>query len=188
MTNNFEAGMDNLLKAIREGSERKYMDTVQDMIKKYDYLDIRNPEDYNLLISQTLAEQEEILVSLALAHIELDEKEKHKLEFLYTQYEFVEHQLDNFILKFEGFACSSDKVRWLLNNYIIYLTKNTVAVIDEKKFWHPAYGEVKEWFDWIDTFYLMYYKGEIIPYVQNQMVLIKRYTNRKEREKQPPFQ
>lgn len=169
-----EKTIDALLLAFQNQAEQKYLEGVQKTLVEYDYLDIRDPEEFDLLMFSTLKEQEGIYASLALATVELEPKRKHRLEFIYTSYDFVMNHLEGFIEEKEGLVCSSDKSRWLLNGYRAYFINGIVEEIPalkERKFWHPKFGEAKDWFSWIDTFYDLYH-GEITGYVDSKEKLV----------------
>ncbi|MCU7667818.1 hypothetical protein [Bacillus thuringiensis] len=138
-------------------SEQKYAAWAESIVKEYDFLDIQKPEEFSLLLSQTLDEQADLLVHIALSHIDMDSKKKHKIEFTYLQYQFIERHLESIILPFEGLSCSTDKTRWLIDTYIEYLISSNLPTVEEKKFWHPKHGGVGEWMEWIDSMYDLYY-------------------------------
>lgn len=174
MKNPLETTVEALLTAFKDEAEQKYLEGIQKTLVEYSYLDIKDPEEFDLLMFHTLKEQEGIYASLALAEVELDSKRKHRLEFIYTSYEFVMNHLEGLIEDREGFVCSSDKSRWLLNGYRSYFITGVIEempAFKERKFWHPKFGETKEWFSWIDTFYDLYH-GEVTDYVELKRILV----------------
>ncbi|MEJ1517893.1 hypothetical protein R3O67_32495 [Bacillus cereus] len=157
MKEQLEQTINALSDAFRKESEQKYAAWAESIVKEYHYLDIQKPEEFSLLLSQTLDEQADLLVRIALSHIDMDSKKKHKLEFIYLQYQFIERHLESIILPFEGHGCSTDKTRWLIDTYVKYLISGNLPTVEEKKYWHPKRGEVCDWVEWIDSMYNLYY-------------------------------
>lgn len=167
MRDQLKKTMDALLQSFHVEAERKHLENIQNTLEEYSYLNIEDPEEYNLLMSQTLHEQEEVYISLVLRNIDMEAKKKHRLEFLYSHYDFVVNHLEGLIVENEGHSCSGDKTTWLLREYRTYFiceTYNEMPDLPERKYWHPKFAQTKEWLCWIDTFYDLYH-GDISKYL-----------------------
>ena len=77
-----------------------------------------------------------------------------KLEYLWKNYNQVEHYISSFIEQIEGICCSVDKGRWLLNSYMRYLIDGTTPNMEKKKeqYHKPSFGTFEEWYQFIDDY------------------------------------
>lgn len=166
--------LDSLYNAIQSDYEEKYADWLKNTFKEYEHLNIKNPEEYSLLKSITLDEQAYLLAQEATSHLEIDEKKRHKILFVYLLYDFIERHLEKFIMEHEGVIYSTDKTRWLINTYVEYLVYGKVPVIDREEFWHPMNLEIMDWINWIDSMSELYY-GDEKAYIATKEKLVECY-------------
>ncbi|ADO59908.1 hypothetical protein [Paenibacillus polymyxa] len=135
-------------------SDSKHADWIRRIKEDYSHLDLKKPETFSLLLSTTIKDQARALmrhVLPTLAPSDMDSKLKHNIEFAFLQYEFITRHLKSVILKVEGYGCSTDKTRWLIDSYVKHLLTGELPSIEEREYWHPACGEITDWLDWIDS-------------------------------------
>lgn len=180
MKEELEGVMNALVDGIQKESEEKHGDYVQEILKEYHYLDVKNPEHFNLLLSQTTEQQEELLVAVATDHIELAPKEKEKYEFVYLHYDFIERHLETIVLDIEGLACSADKTRWLIDTYLQYMVTGEVPTVEKRNYWHPFNLNIEAWMKWIDSMYQLYYHSDISSYCQSKVKVLEGYHKKEE--------
>ncbi|QHW35803.1 hypothetical protein GZH47_33465 (plasmid) [Paenibacillus rhizovicinus] len=152
--------INGLFGAFEAESDAKNADWIRSVTQEYHYLDLNNPEKFSLLLTMAVRDKADALMRHALPSIvpaDLNRKLKHKVEFAFLHYDFIARHLKSIILKFEGHGCSTDKTRWLIDSYVKYIISGDLPLIEEKKYWHPACGEVADWMAWIDTMGDLYY-------------------------------
>jgi hypothetical protein len=178
MEKDLKHGLEEVLYALSrsfdEDAERKYGSLVKEIREEYSHLDIKTPEECSMVLSFTFDEVAETFVKLILSSVDLDSLKKEKLEFVYRHYQFIELHLENVLTKHEGLFASSDKSGWLINAYVQYLHTDKLPIIEERSYWHPKKGEVKEWMDWIDSMYDMFY-GKPEKYMLIMLLVLKHY-------------
>lgn len=178
MKEEFGEVLEVLADSVQKKSDMKNAEWIEDIKNEYDYLNIEKPEQFSLLISLSLDDKADALIRSVLSSINIDNKKKHRLEFAYLQYDFIERHLKSVILKFQGHACSTDKTRWLIDTYVKYLISGELPTIEKKSYWHPACGQVYDWMMWIDSMYELYY-GQVEQYILAKDKISKCYENQK---------
>lgn len=131
----------------------------------------RGPDDFNMGVLFPWSQLVEAGVRRAFP--EVPPERLNKLEFLFSHADFVSHHLDRQIKHIEGFACSYDKVLWLLNHYAMWLaSENPMPTLPEpREFFHPKSLSVAFWFDFCDHLQSLYY-GNSKPHLMDLTQLI----------------
>lgn len=149
--------LDRLSNHIEDEEEVKYGELVRQHIVEYDYLDIKSPDDFSLLVANAIESQKEILIRLALEDVLLGEEKRNQIGFVYSQYQFIENHLDRLIVDYEGPCCSSDKTMWLITSYIEYIKTDKLPTIDSNKYWQPRVEDASLWMNWISSMSNLYF-------------------------------
>lgn len=172
-----------LADAFQEESDREHFETVKKIIEDNHHLDITKPEMFGLLTSITLEEQKDLMARIALANVAIDSNKFHEVSFVYTHYTFIEQHLDRIIVAFEGFACSADKTRWLIDSYRDFVITGNLPVIAERNYWHPRLLDAELWMKWMGTFETLYYGNEE-EYVNIKHIIKERYETQIKQQKE----
>ena len=117
----------------------------------------RGPDAFNNGVLFPLGELLDAGIRRAFPHVPQDRL--NKLEFLFAHADFVSHHLDQRIKDGEGWACSFDKVLWILNHYAMWLgSGNAIPTLPEpRQFFHPKSMTVEFWFGCCDHLQGLYY-------------------------------
>ena len=97
-----------------------------------------------------------------------------KIVFVICNLDFVDHNIEKLVDLNRG-ACV-DKSHFIIRTYIDELKLNTPAAEfllrndDGHKYWHPDFGTKKQWFDFINSLYRLYY-GYTEEYIKALKVL-----------------
>lgn len=98
-----------------------------------------------------------------------------KICFIICNLDFVDHNVEKMVDLERG--CCVDKSHFIIRSYIDELKLN-VPVPEfalrgdaEHKYWHPDFGTKKQWFDFIDSLYRLYY-GYTEEFMQMSKVLL----------------
>ena len=167
----------SLFSAFQKESDTENAEWIETILTKYAHLDLSNPEDFSLATSLTLDKQLDLLARVVLQSTILDRTTKHRLQFVYTQYDFMVRHLKKIIYAYEGNVCSTDKTRWLINAYVQFLKTGNTIVITKQKYYHPKAGEVSQWFHFMSQMYSLYY-GDVEEYSEAKKVLVESYISR----------
>lgn len=145
-----------MLKSKNKEVEITYGEVMQQLLRDYGK-EIKKMDTFYILIQYSMEEALEYLVRLMYPN--LTEKTTHDIIFLYTHYDFYEHQVEGLIYSREGFVCVSDKTKWLLNSYLRYLLEEKVPDMNReaKCFWKPHFGTGDEWISFIESLMPFYY-------------------------------
>ena len=145
-----------LLSAFENETKDKYNNAINSAVYVLKNIkNIKDPEVYSLFINFKIEEIQKI----ALKAIGITE---NTASILFLNYDFFSTHLSQFFEKYEGFTCSCDKSRWVLNRYLEYLNTGKIKPIPkEKKYWHPQKGETKDYIDFCESLeFLLYGKPE----------------------------
>lgn len=103
-----------------------------------------------------------------------DRNNLEKLVFIYQNYHFLKANVERLVDL--GRGCRADKSSHVLKSYIRYLSNEQKTVFygyghSEHKYWHPDFGDVDLWYDFVDALIDLYY-GKTNTYMQLYVVLI----------------
>lgn len=152
--------LSTVIKALVNGEREDKKKYAMDILKIMEELpyDFRNPDIFNTMFMFPL---EEVLNAIAQG---LQEGEMGKVvdtyrpQFAFVHYQFLEANIIALIKKRTGDACSSDKTRHILSMYLKYsLTGNIPETDYEEHYWLPKFGENKEWIDFCNGLYHLYF-------------------------------
>ncbi|HDR7922569.1 hypothetical protein [Bacillus paranthracis] len=163
----FESMMSNMLQALANSTNnemvRKYNQEIQTTILKYEKF-LKDPSSFDSLINHELSEILEVCV-LNL-YPELEGNSFYRMSFLYQHYQFIELHLENFIEQAEGSPCSTDKAKWIIENYRAFIISEEIPTfkVEKKDWWKPKFGTGEQWMNLCDSLQGLYY-GKPIKYL-----------------------
>ena len=123
----------------------------------------------------TTYEFEEILdLLLKKIYPNLTEEQFSKVSFIYLNHSFFKNQVHSLIKIMDGWVCSSDKTRWIMENYLHYVLtgKFEEKTNGEKTYWEPLYGTSMEWMEFCEGVRFLYY-GKVDKFLVQYGNLIK---------------
>ena len=94
---------------------------------------LKGPEEFSALF---IYKVETIIESVAEQFYNKGEnkmEDKYKPTFIFTNYGFLENHIESLVKKREGFGCSADKSRHILNKYLKYALTGEVKEFNVKK-------------------------------------------------------
>lgn len=169
-----QESIEKLANAFQKQSEVSHKGTIEAMLTKHHYLNIEDPEELSLLLAITHGEQKHILVKMATRNIQVSDEVMWKIYYVYSEYEFIKIHLLSIIDKYEGYGCSVDKTRWLIDTYVKHLKGEKVDELTERNYWNPKKGKVNDWLKWIDAIVRMY-TGDSDNYFEQKRNLVDLY-------------
>ena len=174
----FEQTLSTVLNALSEKfqqeSYEKYSEFVLNVIKDHNYLNLKDPEEFSLLLATTFNDMVNVLAETVLSDFKVNPEQKHKLKFVFVHYDFIERHLRSVISEYEGSCCETDKTRWLIRTYVQYLLTGQLPKVEERKYWHPRVIRISDWITWMDSIYDLYY-GKIERYISAKDNIIENY-------------
>lgn len=150
---NLEKLMESLVTSLSTENLPNDFDKIVEELKKT-YI-CKNAENASVCLFFKIENFEVQLVKQIMPKYEnVPRKNLWKLEYLWMNFNQVEHYISSFVAKFEGSCCSVDKGRWLLNKYMNYLVKEEIPDMEkkEKEYWKPNFGTFEEWYNFIDGY------------------------------------
>lgn len=164
-----EKGLNDIFSAILNNremeSKEKYGEIINQLMKSFGD-DIKEIDTFYYLIQYELDEALEYLIKQMYPSLSF--KKLERVIFLYTNFNFVENQLESIISKKEGPTCSIDKCRWLINSYLTYLIEDRFPDMTKEKrcYWKPDFGSGEEWIEFLDSLFSFYY-GDLERYFKS---------------------
>jgi hypothetical protein len=177
--------IEGLSGAFEKESDDKNGSWIRDIKAEYKHLDLTRPEHFSLLNSLAIKDKAHALLrTIPIFPADFtDRQKKHKVQFAFLHYSFIDRHLKSVICTVEGHGCSTDKTRWLIDSYVKQLLTGEEPVVTEKRYWHPKCGEPADWMAWIDTMPDLYY-GQVEEYVHAKYKILKSYEAAAESKKQ----
>lgn len=169
--NVIETLFDGLKKSTNEEIDRDYGQRIKEVVSTNIEL-FQDLEKFNVFINYKL---DNILeVCIAEANPSIDSNKIEKLCFLYKNYNFIEYNLEFLIKKYEGWICSADKTRWLVDRYHEYIVKDAIPDMNrsEKCYWKPCFGSGELWMNFCESLFDLYY-GQPQKYLEITKELMK---------------
>lgn len=162
---NFEKTIKLLVSALDAETEADYGAIISSLQK---IKGIDNPEFFSLFINFKLDEIQKVTLQKML-------NTRNSVEcFIYMNWDFLKRHLANFFQRTEGFACSVDKARWVITQYLKKQRKEEYKKIpEEKQYWHPKIGTIEDYFKFCDAIHMLYW-GQPEIYIQKYAELLKR--------------
>lgn len=152
-----QTDLENTINTLADGFQRSFEEGDEyAFLSQYFDGEVKNFEDYNLLkilpIKQTLH-----------AKFKQYGKLMYKLTDLVMNYGFFDNTLSELIKKKEGWACSVDKSRWLIRQWVKWMLEGEMPdmTIGEKCYWKPHFGSAQQWIDFMEGLsFLLYGRPE----------------------------
>jgi hypothetical protein len=127
----FKEFLNSFMVAIDKETKDNYGDLVE-VLKGKD--SVKDPEDFNCSFMFEL----EKIISLTVG--------EHALP-IFMDYNFYSANISHFIAKFTGSACSVDKARTVLRDYV----KKRENDYSKKCYTIPSFGTYKQWMDYVES-------------------------------------
>jgi len=155
--------------------ERNNIDVslITDALKEKYKTRLKKPEIFSILFAGQVEDIVELVAEQFYDKSSNVMEDKHKPTFIFTNYDFLKRHVEGLGKRREGFGCSADKSRHILNKYLKYALTGEVEEFDMKKgnYWVPKFGTAKQWMGFCDSLYSLYY-GKIEDFMMNYSVLI----------------
>lgn len=155
--NNIEETLTYIISTLSSDNETKI--NYGEIIKKFRHsgYDLDNPDTFNVMINYQV-EQILGLVASELSPPPYNLANLEAIKFLFLNYTFLETNIENLITKREGHCCCSDKAGHILEAYMDYLIRDFIPEMKEDRhFYVFNFGEYKDWFDFCDGLFRLYY-------------------------------
>ena len=118
---------------------------------------IKSPEDFNCLIGIRV---EQCMEAIAKTLHDIPTiKNTHLADFIFVNYEFLEHNIRELCTLREGSCCCADKSRHIINMFLQYAIDGTIPEFDPavEQYWIPNFGDNQMWIDLCNSLYRLYY-------------------------------
>lgn len=118
---------------------------------------IKGPEDFDCFIGYKV---ENCMKAIARTIYDFSNaKERHKADFIFTNYNFLEHNIRELCALREGSSCCADKSRHIIRMYLKYAISGEIPEFkpEEEHYWKPNFGDNKMWIDFCEGLYRLYY-------------------------------
>lgn len=131
------------------------------------------PENFHSFLVYKLKKALKLLVNSIHEDKIQNVKYKEKLYFIYTNYDFLEHNIEELCVLREGHGCSADKSRSILNMYLNYCISGEIPKFnpDIEKYYMPNFGTYVQWIELCESLYSLYY-GKTKKYFEAYNTLI----------------
>ena len=163
----------SLFNALNAKSEEETMRMFGDAIKhaKESKTKIGNLENFNCFVNHKLKKGIKLLADTL--HERSVCKDKDKPNFIYLNYDFLEHNVQELCELREGSCCCADKSRSILGMYFQYSLSGEVPAFnpEDEHYWTPNFGTYQEWINLCEGLYHLYY-GKPEQYLKSYNALI----------------
>ena len=164
-----------LANSLKQENDIKNKETVKEIIKIMDETNYNfsDPDTFNCMFAFPLEQLLESIVINLHKEISIEVKDKHKPEFIFIHYSYLKSNIEKLIeKKMNDMSCVADRSRHILKMYLEYsLTGIIPKDCFEEHFWLPKFGNNKQWIDFCDGLYLLYY-GKNEQYLESYNELI----------------
>lgn len=134
---------------------------------------LKNPENYNCIfhfrLTQILENVTKKLHKEQLAEV----RDQHKPQFIYLNYNYLSSNIEKLVQKRHGTsAFCADISRTIIIMYLEYSLTGDIPETDyEEHYWLPRFGENKDWINFCDGLYKLYYGNNEL-YLSSLKVLL----------------
>ena len=118
---------------------------------------IKTPEDFNCFIGFKVNNCMEAIAKTLHAAPAI--KNTHLADFIFVNYDFLEHNIEKLCILREGSGCCADKSRHIINMFLQYSIDGVVPEFDStvEQYWIPNFGDNQMWIDLCNGLYRLYY-------------------------------
>lgn len=159
MENNLKKCIESLFDSLNSESEIEALNLFGKAIEyaKNSDTDIKDPEIFDLYVNHKIDRGIELLANTL--HEPSISKNKHKPNFIYKNYKFLESHIRELCILREGHSCCADKSRHILNMYMNYSINGNIPEFNpnDENFYFPNFGDYKMWIEFCDSLYKLYY-------------------------------
>lgn len=137
---------------------RKEADDILEMMENLPY-DFRNPDIFNTMFMFPIEQVFDAIAKGLCGSKSPEVKDSFKPQFVFIQYGFLSANISKLVAtRMNSSACSSDVSRTILSMYLRYALTGEIPETDyEEHYWLPKFGENKEWMEFCDGLYKLYY-------------------------------
>jgi hypothetical protein len=149
---------ENIFTSILDSSQKEVMEKYPELSKSLSDITKLSAEDFNLNFYYPIDGVIRENIARKLNKSAFD-NEVSSVVFIYTNYTFVEQNIQKFISTKEGMACEADKSRWLVNSLVKYYSegKPIDMTIDEHCYWKPHFWTAEQWIALFEAIKQLYY-------------------------------
>lgn len=117
-----------------------------------------DPDTFNTIF---MFQQNNVITAIAKQFHELCKNPRNEsmANFVFTNYQYLENHIRVLIESRCGGSCVADRSRTIIREYLKWLVTDELHEFDTEKdhYWLPKFGTYKEWFDYCDSLYRLYY-------------------------------
>jgi len=92
------------------------------------------------------------VVSIIVDQLNVPKDNAWRVRYIYKNYKTFERFLAGLCVKTEGGACSSDRSRWLVRNYLKKQITGEYEKLEEDAWYAPKYKTIEAWFHLMDVY------------------------------------
>jgi len=133
---------------------------------------MNDPDEFNTIFMYPLKNALTTLIG-ELQNIDSENSNYKKVVFVFANYQYLSSHIMRLIKQKCGFSCISDRIRHIIKIYLKSLLETDFVEEDfsEDHFWIPKFGTCKEWIEFCDGLYSLYY-GSTEKYLNAYKVLL----------------
>jgi hypothetical protein len=155
LTEVFNSIFTSLVESEEKETKVKYAEIIKSLKNsKYDFI---KPEIFDCMINYQIDKILRIVVS-EICEAPHDMSNSNKIYFLFDNYTFIKSNIEKLIIKKESMSCCVDKSRHIILAYKDYLIRGFIPELDGERHYNVFnFGDYKDWFDFCDSLYSLYY-------------------------------
>lgn len=148
---------ENLEKETDDLNECYYGKFVENL-KNYPY-DFNNPDVFNSLVMSRIESVSQYVAKNIMEEKTDNSSDMDKLVFLYTNYDFLIHNIRALIGSKSGLSCVGDQVNFILDcyRYMLLGKNNNHSDFENESYSHPKFGTYESWMNFCNGLYELYY-------------------------------
>lgn len=159
MENKIKEVIDGLVASIDKETEEEFSEIIEKLLNDK-YLDWKDPDNTNCMYFYQSTRF--IPNLLRRVYPEADNETINKVAFIYEHYDYLDNSIRPLVDM--GYGCCADKTRWVIRQYLNKCLGKELGEIPhrhakEHHYGHPDFGTMKNWMDYTEVLYKMYYKG-----------------------------
>lgn len=159
MSKRFENELKGVINAMVSKSEDEEMNLLKDTISAMEEngFKLNNPEYFYYSFNFKLERSIRAIIKYFNTNKEV--KDESKFNFIYRNYNFLKGHLEDLLVLRTGHSCSADKSRFIINMYVEYTITGLIPDFDPEveHYWIPTFGDYKDWMDFCDSLYELFY-------------------------------
>lgn len=170
--------LETLAQAFEENDEQRFSDPLSKLLAANPQVTLTNPEYVYDLIQAEIEPMSDLLIRRCVQATSVVPENEQLMYFLFSHYGLLEKHAELLMRSFEGFACITDKTRWLLAQYLKTLRNETDTQLDsaeKKPFWMPLVSDITLWSSFFNAIFELFFLGKTEKYLKYKTELEQKY-------------